>query len=541
MTLVEGDDYQRLWLLVGELSQQLTTNREVAAQLQARVDELKGQALHNNTGYALRRFNLDISKEKFESNLEKLNASLVVENQTLAHENKQLNLLLREYEQTLETIMGRFRSFSHATQSHTLQLTSHYESLLSQAEEDQSSRDLSESTAVSSRLSEMGSLVRLAMRTLDGEVSTSPSPTSPASGAAGPGSISQSTSDHTESRGYGSAPSADPKWHGTGGYTGTAGDPDAARSAKVLEDTTEEERLRYENAQLRELLKIATEMPELPAEPPTSAQLSLGQPRKGRRSSSVTAPADPSSPPTRATETYTIGSPSSADSVPRSPLRARAAPMSPTGRATGPTLIPPGGAGGPPQLDGPPPPISSMSTSPVRAIPAALVARAGSISPSKTLSRPLFEDDELELPVDELGAASTEGVEGLPVSLGGSMTATSQESESKDEPDSARFAAVRDAIPDELDLPDLPSQSIASSATSDDDISSSSSPATSDASQLSAETAQTVDSLSARTASDQTQVAATTNAEGNKALLGLDIGSDVKVDQEATENSPEPV
>ncbi|PWN44594.1 hypothetical protein IE81DRAFT_286923, partial [Ceraceosorus guamensis] len=169
MTLVEGDDYQRLWLLVGELSQQLTTNREVAAQLQARVDELKGQALHNNTGYALRRFNLDISKEKFESNLEKLNASLVVENQTLAHENKQLNLLLREYEQTLETIMGRFRSFSHATQSHTLQLTSHYESLLAQAEEDQSSRDLSESTAVSSRLSEMGSLVRLAMRTLDGE------------------------------------------------------------------------------------------------------------------------------------------------------------------------------------------------------------------------------------------------------------------------------------------------------------------------------------------------------------------------------------
>lgn len=77
----------------------------------------KGQALHNSTGYALRRFNLDISKEKFESNLEKLNASLVVENQTLAHENKQLNLLLREYEQTLETIMGRFRSFSVSLRS----------------------------------------------------------------------------------------------------------------------------------------------------------------------------------------------------------------------------------------------------------------------------------------------------------------------------------------------------------------------------------------------------------------------------------------
>ena len=72
----------------------------------------QGQAIHASTGYSLRRFNLDISKEKFESSLERINASLVMENQSLAHENRQLNLLLREYEQTLETVMGKFRTFS---------------------------------------------------------------------------------------------------------------------------------------------------------------------------------------------------------------------------------------------------------------------------------------------------------------------------------------------------------------------------------------------------------------------------------------------
>lgn len=41
-----------------------------------------------------------------------MNASLVIENQTLLHENKQLGSLLKEYEQTLETVMAKFRSQS---------------------------------------------------------------------------------------------------------------------------------------------------------------------------------------------------------------------------------------------------------------------------------------------------------------------------------------------------------------------------------------------------------------------------------------------
>lgn len=39
-----------------------------------------------------------------------MNAAIVIENQTLQHENKQLNGLLKEYETTLETVMTKFRN-----------------------------------------------------------------------------------------------------------------------------------------------------------------------------------------------------------------------------------------------------------------------------------------------------------------------------------------------------------------------------------------------------------------------------------------------
>lgn len=112
MAMMDGDDLHRLWSLIEDLTNQLSANRQLCESLQAQADQLKGQAIHSGTGFALRRFNTDISKEKFESELEQLNAHLVKENQSLAHENKQQALLLREYENTLETVMGKFRSFS---------------------------------------------------------------------------------------------------------------------------------------------------------------------------------------------------------------------------------------------------------------------------------------------------------------------------------------------------------------------------------------------------------------------------------------------
>lgn len=87
----------------------------------------QGQALHNGVGFPLRRFNIDITDgtsssllphlpmshegpvEQFSTELERFASHLVLENQNLAYENKQLNLLLKEYEQTLEGVMGKFR------------------------------------------------------------------------------------------------------------------------------------------------------------------------------------------------------------------------------------------------------------------------------------------------------------------------------------------------------------------------------------------------------------------------------------------------
>ena len=56
-----------------------------------------------------------MSVEVFDSELERMNAQFIIENQTLLYENKQFGLLLREYENTMETIMSKFRT--HAVRS----------------------------------------------------------------------------------------------------------------------------------------------------------------------------------------------------------------------------------------------------------------------------------------------------------------------------------------------------------------------------------------------------------------------------------------
>lgn len=47
--------------------------------------------------------------EEFHSELEKFASHLILENQSLQHENKQLSALLKEYENTLENVMSKFR------------------------------------------------------------------------------------------------------------------------------------------------------------------------------------------------------------------------------------------------------------------------------------------------------------------------------------------------------------------------------------------------------------------------------------------------
>lgn len=62
-----------------------------------------------------------------------------------------------------------FLPLQHATQSHTLALTSHYDSLLSSNSHAAASSSLHASTALSSTLSHLGSLIRSALRDAQGE------------------------------------------------------------------------------------------------------------------------------------------------------------------------------------------------------------------------------------------------------------------------------------------------------------------------------------------------------------------------------------
>ncbi len=238
MAIMDGDDMQRLWSLVEDLTNQLQANRQLCESLQQQADQLRGQAIHSGTGFALRRFNTDISKEKFESELESLNVHLVKENLALSHENKQQAVLLREYENTLETVMAKFRSFSHSTQQHTLQLTQHYESLLAQNTHNAAQQTLAAETAFSGTLTHLGGLVRRAMQSLDGEFSDDDDDD------AGDAQPRKSKFGWIQ----------DPKWYGSGGYTGK--DPAALRADDALEHLTEEERLRMENETFRELLGL---------------------------------------------------------------------------------------------------------------------------------------------------------------------------------------------------------------------------------------------------------------------------------------------
>ncbi|PWN20566.1 hypothetical protein BCV69DRAFT_299048 [Microstroma glucosiphilum] len=274
MTFMDGDEMHRLWALVADLTSQLNLNRQHLADVQSQVEVLKGRAVHNQTGFALRRFNVDVSKEKFESELERLNAHLAQENNELKWENKMNDRLIKEFEQCLEIVMKKFRIFSHATQSHTLKLTQHYEELLASNTYNAASASLHASTALSSTLAHLSTLVRSALREVEGE----------GEGATldddETGSIYEASSSR-QTLGYGST--SDPRWYGSGGYTGKLGDPDAQRSDAALERATELQRLRVENEELRRVLDLA-EGKGLDVGF-GKEKLSLGAPRRGRKAS----------------------------------------------------------------------------------------------------------------------------------------------------------------------------------------------------------------------------------------------------------------
>ncbi|KIK95056.1 hypothetical protein PAXRUDRAFT_827381 [Paxillus rubicundulus Ve08.2h10] len=174
-------DIVRLLSAIQGLSEQLTQNRSLSISLHASAGAVKAQAAHSQTGFVLKRFNLDKSKEVYDAELERMNASLVVENQDLLHDNKQLGILIREYEQTLESVMSSFRTRARDVQEHELALMREYESKVLAKESDNLLRALASTTAESISLCRISATLRDLIRILNGEEppSRSPSTTGP--------------------------------------------------------------------------------------------------------------------------------------------------------------------------------------------------------------------------------------------------------------------------------------------------------------------------------------------------------------------------
>lgn len=51
-----------------------------------------------------------VSLDVYDAELERMNAAMSAENQALLNDNRQLSALIREYEQTLESVMATFRT-----------------------------------------------------------------------------------------------------------------------------------------------------------------------------------------------------------------------------------------------------------------------------------------------------------------------------------------------------------------------------------------------------------------------------------------------
>ena len=164
-----GESDEQLWGLVLELSAQLSANQRECDSIRLKLHQVRGQVMHATTGYALRRFNVDLSQETFTSQVERLNAQLVLENQMLAHEARQLGTLLRETETTLETVMSKFRAFSHAAQRYGLDLNAYYEQRLN---DESAQREMVERMSEEKRnvaIERLGELVHGTLSVLDDE------------------------------------------------------------------------------------------------------------------------------------------------------------------------------------------------------------------------------------------------------------------------------------------------------------------------------------------------------------------------------------
>lgn len=139
-----------------------------------------------------------VTVDVYDAELERMNASLAAENQGLLHDNKQLGVLIKEYEQTLESVMGAFRTravrhllpcrmlcltthrlVQRDVQEHELTLIREYEARLLAKESENLLCALSSTTAESISLGRISATLRSLFRVLNGEDVPCPSSSSP--------------------------------------------------------------------------------------------------------------------------------------------------------------------------------------------------------------------------------------------------------------------------------------------------------------------------------------------------------------------------
>ena len=203
-----------------------------------------------------------------------MNAAMTLENKSLQHDNKQLNALIKEYEQMLEVVMsmfypfgyllliitnacirlpGKFRNKALDTQSHELSLIRSYESHLLAREEENTAKDLALATSLTHSLVRLSGVLRGLVRLESGEehlpqimggLTVAHSSTSPGEGASSTGLDAEVDSDAEvlEDR---------EPWMGL----------EASESDYALERDIELARLEKENEELRRLAGLLPPLP----------------------------------------------------------------------------------------------------------------------------------------------------------------------------------------------------------------------------------------------------------------------------------------
>ncbi|GBC08093.1 hypothetical protein RclHR1_00790043 [Rhizophagus clarus] len=155
--LTNNEENTRLRNIAHELCNQLAINREQTKLYKKQISELKGRA--EECGGPLYRQNYRGPPFDTGTEIERQNAQLIYQNQSLNEENAALTAIVKEYEQSLKTIMMKFRYQAYEIQQSKLEMQRSYEILLEE-QRATTAQVLSENALLQSHLSNLGNLVR---------------------------------------------------------------------------------------------------------------------------------------------------------------------------------------------------------------------------------------------------------------------------------------------------------------------------------------------------------------------------------------------